>query len=719
MADNVTFESGTARVPVGTIIAADDVGGGVVIQRVKLAWGPDGTATDVNSLTATALPVFLANAAAVGGGTGLVSLTGSIIDNVNNAVRVNIVTGGGSGGTAQADESAFTYGTTNLTPIGATIAADSITGSVVGAVRMTTARGLHSHIVGATGNGVVVQAAGSGISSSANRLIVSSTFDNALNSAATLTAASTPRDILPTGQEAIITFQITGVWAGDVFFEGTVDNATYVPIDALPASGNTYVNQTTANGLWVINSSGYSNIQLRGSISSGTAVINYSTVFGGNVRPPAAAGGSGGTAQADESAFTYGTTSFTPIGATIAADSITGSTAGALRMTTARGLHSHLVDETGVSINSAPIGIDQDVGLLVQMQQDIEISANNSSTANVGAGGNFTGTSDPTLGVAAIQVCLFADQNCTVQVQQAQEDPGTNWNIVDSWTYSASSTGSDAARTIQAMASSFRVVVTNDAGSPTTVFRLQSIACPIADSLPRGLTQAGNLRVAIQEAVTLNAQLTAPVSLTGTLSVQVVSMPAVSLTGSVQVSGITNPITVNSHLVSLTGTVSVQIVSSVALSITGSVQISGITNAITVNSHLVSLTGSIQVSGITAPISITGTVTAEQRYAAPATSKLTRINISFSTSASSTLLAGVGGQTIRVHRILFTSSAATTAQFESSTSAISGEMNFAANGALVLDNDGEPWYVTSTADPLRLHITTASQISGNLWYTQS
>lgn len=131
--------------------------------------------------------------------------------------------------------------------------------------------------------------------------------------------------------------------------------------------------------------------------------------------------------------------------------------------------------------------------------QDIELSTTNSSTANLASAAAFTGTTETTLGVAAIQVCLFADQNCTVQVQQAQEDPGVNWNIVDSWTYTASSTGQDAARTVQAMGASFRTIVTNNGGSTTTAFRMTSVLAPIADTLPRGLTQQGNLRVAVLE----------------------------------------------------------------------------------------------------------------------------------------------------------------------------------------------------------------------------
>jgi hypothetical protein len=162
-------------------------------------------------------------------------------------------------------------------------------------------------------------------------------------------------------------------------------------------------------------------------------------------------------------------------------------------------------------INSDLIGPNR--YLKTSIVQDIVVSTNNSSTTNLGAGLSFTGTSDTTLGVAAIQVNLFADQNCTIQVQQAQEDPGTNWNVVDSWTYALNSTSNDAARTIQATASSYRIVVTNNGASSTTVFRLQAIVAPMADSLPRGLSNSGNLKTAILEAIPAGANVIGKVSI--------------------------------------------------------------------------------------------------------------------------------------------------------------------------------------------------------------
>jgi len=54
MVDNIAVTAGT-----GTTIGADDVGGGVLHQRVKVTWGPDGTGNDADVATGKPLPVQL------------------------------------------------------------------------------------------------------------------------------------------------------------------------------------------------------------------------------------------------------------------------------------------------------------------------------------------------------------------------------------------------------------------------------------------------------------------------------------------------------------------------------------------------------------------------------------------------------------------------------------------------------------------------------------
>jgi len=73
----------------------------------------------------------------------------SAMDEANDAIRVNIVAGAGSGGTAQADKSSFVEGTTSFTPVGGvfneTITADP-TEDQAAAARITAKRAIHANL---------------------------------------------------------------------------------------------------------------------------------------------------------------------------------------------------------------------------------------------------------------------------------------------------------------------------------------------------------------------------------------------------------------------------------------------------------------------------------------------------------------------------------------------------------------------------------------------
>lgn len=80
MADNVAITAGT-----GTTIAADDVGG-VLSQRVKVQWGPDGTVNDADVASGKPIPIQVRSA------TGLIPL-GEPTDAKSTATDTTSVTG--------------------------------------------------------------------------------------------------------------------------------------------------------------------------------------------------------------------------------------------------------------------------------------------------------------------------------------------------------------------------------------------------------------------------------------------------------------------------------------------------------------------------------------------------------------------------------------------------------------------------------------------------
>lgn len=248
------------------------------------------------------------------------------------------------------------------------------------------------------------------------------------------------------GNQAVNLTQVAG--ASVSVGHGTASGAIRVE---LPTDGTGVVN-ATQNGTWNIN-----NVSGTISLPTGAATsVNQSTEITS-------------INQIDTDLLAFKTANHTDI---------TGGTA-----------KSQIVDGSNNTIGSlVSAGVRQ---LAVSITQNVIASSNNSSTSNLASSATFTGTSDSTLGVAALQVNFFADQKCTIQVQQSTD--GTNWDIADSYTIAAS-TGDG--RTIQATGSFFRVLVTNNGGSTTTSFRLQSVLCPVADSIPRTLTGGGQLKTA-------------------------------------------------------------------------------------------------------------------------------------------------------------------------------------------------------------------------------
>lgn len=130
------------------------------------------------------------------------------------------------------------------------------------------------------------------------------------------------------------------------------------------------------------------------------------------------------------------------------------------------------------------------------IKQDVIADANNSSTTNLASGNSymFTGTKTSTLGVAGIQVSLYADKNCTVYVDQSP-DSTPHWDIIDTYNYYA---GRNFGITVQAVNSYVRVRVVS-ASLTTTTFRLQTALCPVVEAIPRSLDEDGLLNSRISK----------------------------------------------------------------------------------------------------------------------------------------------------------------------------------------------------------------------------
>jgi hypothetical protein len=129
-----------------------------------------------------------------------------------------------------------------------------------------------------------------------------------------------------------------------------------------------------------------------------------------------------------------------------------------------------------------------------------------------------------------------------------------------------------------------------------------------------------------------------------------------------------------------------------------------------------------------ATVTTVGTVTTvtnpvKTQPASPTTAAWTAAAITFSSSGANTIVAGVGGQTIRVMRIFFVNSDVTTATNitigDTTVTNFSGAFLLQSGGSFNGAASGEPLYVTASGKGFQLNSSAAVQISGTVWYTIS
>ena len=126
---------------------------------------------------------------------------------------------------------------------------------------------------------------------------------------------------------------------------------------------------------------------------------------------------------------------------------------------------------SATSANSQPVVIASDQSAIPVSNPSL-VSTLNSSTAALGIGGVFTGTSENVADYAEVRIVVFTDQVSATDGLSVQQSPdGTNWDIIDTLTVPAS-TGKTYGFGISARF--YRIVYTNG-GTANTVFRLQSV----------------------------------------------------------------------------------------------------------------------------------------------------------------------------------------------------------------------------------------------------
>lgn len=109
------------------------------------------------------------------------------------------------------------------------------------------------------------------------------------------------------------------------------------------------------------------------------------------------------------------------------------------------------------------------------------------------------------------------------------------------------------------------------------------------------------------------------------------------------------------------------------------------------------------------------------RMGTPTTGITTPAQISAANANDNALLAGTGGQTIRVFKLFMKNmgSVVTNFKFRSGTTDLHPALELKPRESFTLDMDGEPWLVTADGETLNLNLSAAAQISGRFYYTKS
>lgn len=98
-----------------------------------------------------------------------------------------------------------------------------------------------------------------------------------------------------------------------------------------------------------------------------------------------------------------------------------------------------------------------------------------------------------------------------------------------------------------------------------------------------------------------------------------------------------------------------------------------------------------------------------------------RAVIDAATSGDNTLVAAVTGKKVRVLSVFMVAASAVNVRFESGASgtALTGQMNLAANGGFVLPHNPHGWFETADATLLNLELSGAVSVDGSLTYIEA
>jgi hypothetical protein len=103
----------------------------------------------------------------------------------------------------------------------------------------------------------------------------------------------------------------------------------------------------------------------------------------------------------------------------------------------------------------------------------------------------------------------------------------------------------------------------------------------------------------------------------------------------------------------------------------------------------------------------------------PTAAQTTMTNSTPAGAGNNVVVAAVGGQTIRLMRMILVASAPVSVEITDTGSVVMGPFPLQTGGSIVLDDSGEPWWVGASGNPLDINLSAAVSVQVTVWTTQS
>ena len=115
---------------------------------------------------------------------------------------------------------------------------------------------------------------------------------------------------------------------------------------------------------------------------------------------------------------------------------------------------------------------------------------------------------------------------------------------------------------------------------------------------------------------------------------------------------------------------------------------------------------------------LTATTPAFTRPGRPTTAGLTNASLSFATLGDNTLVSATVSQTIRVFRLVLVVEGDVGVKLMTGVTNLTGVMKLKDGGSIILDFDGEPWFVTGSNEAFIANLDAAVNVRGFIQYVK-